>query len=179
MKNLGKPHPVRALLLLTQPSVAMLAMMLILMQWRIPTQVQIELIFQKEDFMKGEAEVFRQMMSGNIPLDGLLYAEIRYPDFPKHRPVEFSSCDKIDIIPITDLSVVDVSRDTDHEERRLRLTGSVELFRIVSRKRSHDLRVSQFDTLLHSRWALFGILGLWLAFTVIGWLNLYRQLGVQ
>jgi hypothetical protein len=178
MKGSGKKqksHPLRSLLLLTQPSVAILAMMVLLMQWRVPTPLRITLrtdLPQSAEFESLSVD----MQSGRLPLARIRQFEIDYPDFPKMRPVTLTEPDRIELAPLGELHVADPDRDPERGEMLWRIEGSVSRFSIFSKGIHKDLRMTRFDLLLHSRPGLYALLASWFLFTAFGWFKLYQEL---
>jgi hypothetical protein len=170
-----KSHPVRALLLLTQPTVVVLALVLVLMQWRIPTLIQATLTVVLPP--PGDAEaMIASLETGEFSPSDVKNLEIHYPDFPKIRAVILTNMTSIELKVIGALDIEELSRNPEQQERELQMIGTVEYFRIATNSRRHDLRMTRFDVLRHSQRAMGGIGVIWILFTLIGWLKLYQEL---
>ncbi len=170
-----KSHPIRSLLLLTQPSVAILAVMVLLMQWRVSTPLRMTLrtaLPQAAEFEDLNAD----MQSGRLPLLLIRHIEIDYPEFPKMRSATFTDVDRLELDPLGELRVTELKRDPAGQEILWQLEGSVSRFNIRSQGIHRDLRMNRFDLLLHSRSALYGLVAAWMLFTAFGWFKLYQEL---
>lgn len=170
-----KSHPIRSLLLLTQPSVAILAVMVLLMQWRVPTTLQITLRTELPQAAE-LANLMADMQSGRLSLSRIRQLDIYYPDYPKMRTVTFTELEKLKLEPLGELRVTELERDVSRQEMLWQLEGRVRRLSIRSQGLLRDLRMTRFDLLLHSRWALYGLLGAWILFTAFGWFKLYQEL---
>ena len=170
-------HPVRALLLLTQPSVAILAVMLILMQWRVPTAVLITLTLDMAHTEIDNTEMMSHLPSGKIPLSIVKDGEIRYSDFPGKSPVILTSVKQVELQPAGQFQIIAIKRDAEEQDIRLQLAGVAGQLRTTSKHGLlRDHRVTQFDVLRQSRFGLWSIILGWLFFSGVGWFKLYQEL---
>jgi hypothetical protein len=169
-------HPVRALLLLTQPTVILIAVILILVHWRIPTQVQLELIVDQETFTAGTTEAAAVLRAINNQTILVREGTISYADDPDIKAIPFTFPDRLEVEALNDFRIEEIAANTQHHTIRLSLEGIAKRIRIVSPAFLRDCRLTQFDTLKNSRWVvILGIMG-WLAATIIGWYRLYGEL---
>ncbi|PIE33337.1 hypothetical protein CSA56_12260 [candidate division KSB3 bacterium] len=171
----GRPLTGRTLLLLTQPSVAILAIMFVFMQWHIPTTVRVSVTYEAEDIEHVDS-IIDSMKIGEFPSALIKTFLIHYPDFPKSRPITMTNITRIDVRPAGTLKVEAVGQDIHQQEMRFQFDGIVELFRVRTATKNRDLLLTRFDRLLHSQKALLGLLMLWLVFTGIGWFKVYKGL---
>lgn len=170
-------HPVRALLLLTQPSVAILAVMLILIQWRVPTAVLIQLTMDMAHTEIDNTEMISHLPSGKIPLSLVKEGEIRYVDFPGKSPVILTSVKQVELQPVGQFQIIEMKRDAEQQDLRFQLVGVAKQIRTTSKHGVlRDHRVTQFDVLRQSRFGLWGIILGWLFFSGVGWFKLYQEL---
>ena len=165
----------RALLLLTQPTVVVLALVVVLMQWRIPTAIQTTLTIVLPP--PGDVEtIITSLEAGEFPLSRIKSLEIHYPDFPKIRPISMANITQIELKAIGGLHVKELIRNLEDQGIQLQVNGTVEYCRIATTNRRQDLRMTRFDLLRHSQRALGGLVIIWIVFTVIGWMKLYQEL---
>ena len=170
-----KNHPIRSLLLLTQPSVAVLAIMVVLMQWRVPTPLRIILrteLPQAEEF----ESLVKDIQSRRLSLSRIQQLEVHYPAFPKMHPVKFIDAENLELESLGDLRVAELERNPSTQEMLWQLEGRVSRFKVFSRGIHKDLRMTRFDRLLDSRPALYGLIAGWMLFTAFGWFKAYQEL---
>jgi len=167
--------PGRALLLLTQPSVALLAIMLVLMQWRIPTAVQITVTYDARKIEHSDDAV-AAIKSGDFSLSDAKTLYLQYPDFPKVRPVTITHIREIDITPAGELNIEELEMDMARHERQFKLTGTIETFRVRTTTTTRDIRLTRFDQFVRSPKIMLGGLAFWIALTGLGWFKAYREL---
>ena len=168
-------QPGRALLLLTQPTVVVLALVFVLMQWRIPTVVQMTLTIDMSQTDDVEAMI-TSMEAGEFSSSTVKKLEIHYPDFPKIRPVTMIRVQNIELKVAGEFHVKELLHNAAQQERQFQVSGLVEALRITTDRRRQDLRMTRFNVLLHSQRAMMGILVIWLIFTAIGWFKIYLEL---
>ena len=173
-----KSHPIRSLLLLTQPSVAILAIMVVLMQWRVPTSFRLTLWTELPQTAEIR-DVIAEMQTGRIISSQIREIEIHYPAFPKIRPARFTELDNFELEPLGKLRVIEREHDSARHEVLWQLEGSASHFSIRSGHVRRDLRLTRFDLLLHSRWTLYGVLAGWILFTALAWFKLYQELRAE
>lgn len=171
-----KTHPVRALLLLTQPTVLVLVAVVVSVQWRIPTLIRANILLESTEIASLETRLIPLLESGQIHTFIVKQGEIRYPDFPDRDIVVLPSPVKIELKPLTRFRVENVVKNPERQEIQCQFSGIAEHFRTESHDGLQDLRLTQFDKLIHSRKTMFLGIALWVVFTVIGWVKLYQEL---
>jgi hypothetical protein len=157
--------------------VAILALMLILLQWRVPTAVVIQLTLDMAQTAIDKAEMMSHLASGKIPLSIVKDGEIHYADFPGKSPVALTSMKQIEFQPVGQFQVITMQGETEEQALRLQLLGVAEQIQTISKygiRRDH--RMTQFDMLRQSRFGLWCILLGWLFFSGVGWFKLYQEL---
>jgi hypothetical protein len=169
-------HPGRALLLLTQPTVILIVVILVLLHWRIPTQVQIELVVDQKTFTASTTDMAAVLRAINNQTILVREGKISYAKYPEIKAIPFTFPDRLEVEELEDFRIKEIAANTQHHTIRLYLEGIAKNIRIVSPAFLRDCRLTQFDTLKGSRWILvLGIMG-WLAATIIGWYRLYGEL---
>ncbi len=171
-----KSHPVRALLLLTQPTAIILLAVLLSLQWRIPTLIQVDMIVEFSEVALDRTEMLSLLESGQFRSFMIKQGEIRYPDFPEMDVVLLANPVKIELVAVTEFQVEHVAENSASQEIRFQLSGLTERIRSVSDEGFRDHRLTQFDRLKHSWVAIFLGIAAWVVFTVIGWIKMYQEL---
>lgn len=178
MPKLKKPgkHPVRALLLLTQPTVMVLIAMVLLMLWRVPTLIQVDIIVDLPEPLSDETELFSFPELDTFSSFKIKQGKIHYPDFPKKESIVLTTPVRIELKPLATFQVKEISRDLERKEIRLQISGIVERIRSTVNGVKQDHRLTRFEELTHSRSAMFLGIAAWVVLTAIGWYKVYQEL---
>lgn len=171
-----KSHPVRALLLLAQPTVILLAVVIVALQWRIPTVIQANMTVAFSEVVTNETELILLLQSDRVQSFKIKEGEIRYPDFSDMDVVVLTTPVRIELKPVGQFRVENVARNLERQEIRFQLFGMAEHIRIVSDGGVQDLRSTRFTVLKRSRTALFMGMTAWAIFTAAGWFKVYQEL---
>lgn len=175
MKRLKGKHPVRALVFLSHPTVILIVILFVLVSWRIPTQVQIELVVAQETFAVDTTAITALLRAVNKQTIIVKEGKISYPDYPEINVVTFTFPERIVIEVLEEFRVEEIGQGSEHKEIRIRLHGVAKHISTGSTEFLQDRRLTQFDTLKKSRWMVWlGILG-WITATIIGWYRLYKE----
>ena len=164
-------RPGRALLLLTQPTFIVIVTVIILIQWRIPTRIDIDLNINRAE-----------LATRTTPTPSLLQTipvrkgKINYPDYPHLDPVAFVFPERIEFQPADKFQVEEIEPDSNQAELRFRLVGVAEKCIIRSSGGLKDCRLTRFDTLRHARTTIFVGVLFWATSTAVGWYKLYQEL---
>jgi hypothetical protein len=171
-RSKGK-HPVRALVFLTNPTVLLLAVIFFLFSWRIPTHVQIEFVVEQTTVLAEEAVASFQPGNGQTIV--IPEGKISYPDYPDIPSVTFLSPEQIEFEAKGDFTIDEVLQKAEGK-RVLRFHGIVTHLRSGTSDAFQDRRLTQFDRVRSTRWAMWIGVGVWLIATGIGWYRLYQEL---
>jgi hypothetical protein len=169
----SKRHPVRALLLLTQPTVIVLAAILFMVHWRIPTMIRLDLVVT---FSESPSEHIPFPKSDTISSFTIQRGEISYPDFPDKKMVVLSTPAQIELKPLERFQIQEISRDSETQQVRFQISGIAERVQVTVNGVIQDYRLTQFERFKHSQTAFFGGIAAWIFFTAIGWYKVYQEL---
>ncbi len=179
MQGFKKPkrrHPVRALVFLAQPTVILVVILFVLVYWRVPTRVQVELVVDQKTFTVDMADTTAILRAINNQTIFIKEGTISYPGYPEIKTITFTFPGRIELEGLEDFQLEEIARNVEYREIRLRLDGIAKYIRTGSPESFQDRRLTRFDTLKNSLWVV--ILGIvaWLIATIIGWYRLYDEL---
>jgi hypothetical protein len=176
VKRTKGKHPVRALVFLTHPTVILIAFLLVLVFWRVPTRVQIELVVDQETFAIDTTDPTAILRSINNQTIVVKEGKISYPEYPEINAVTFTFPERITVEILEEFRIEGIVQNPEHKEIRFRLNGVAKRISTGSAESLQDCRLTQFDALKKFQWIVWiGILG-WIAATIIGWYRLYKEL---
>ena len=171
-----KSSPIRALLLLTQPTVLVLVIAIVFMQWRIPTLIQIDFAIALPEFLSKEEILISAWKTGNLYSPLVIKGTLQYPNFPKLEDIPFSTFEKIQLTPTGQFQVKEISRDSARQEIQFRLSGMAEQLQIASEGVLYDRRLTKFDEVKHSLPLMCLGFAAWGLLTAVGWFKIYQEL---
>lgn len=176
VKRTKGKHPVRALVFLTNPTVILIIILFVLVYWRIPTRVQIELVVDQETFAVDPTDPTAILRSINEQTMVVKEGKINYPEYPEISAVAFTFPERITVEVLEEFRIEGIAQNPDHKEIRFRLNGVAKRISTGSTESLQDRRLTQFDALKKSQWIVWtGILG-WISATIIGWYRLYKTI---
>jgi len=164
-------HPVRALLFLTNPTMILLAVLLLLFSWRIPTRARIDVIVEASGRIE-EEHVIRNIQNQLITIRE---GRISYPDFPDLGEIQFTSPERLEI-EAEDVHIDILDSPPSPGKQNIRLEGVFTRLLIRASETVSDRRLTQFDKVKASPELIWTGIGLWLVTTIIGWLRVYQEL---
>ena len=174
--QLRRRHPGRALLLLAQPTILAVVIVMVCVQWRTPTLVQVDGIMTWNDALFDSAELQARLVSGNAFPAELREFVIQYSDYPDMMPQRAGLAGTLFLRPVDALVVEQFAPDLLQREIRISLRGLVAQVSLQQEGQTRDYRLTMFTRLKRSPFALGTGIAAWLGFTVLAWLTLYRQL---
>lgn len=176
VKRTKGKHPVRALVFLTHPTVILIVILVILVYWRIPTRVQIDLVVDQETFMVDTTDTTAILRSINNQAILVREGKINYPENPEINPVGFTFPERIVVEALDEFRIEKMTRVPAHKEIRFGLKGVAKRISTGSSEALQDHRLTQFHMLKKSQWLVWiGILG-WITATILGWYRLYEEM---
>jgi hypothetical protein len=176
VKRTKGKHPVRALVFLSHPTVILIAILVILAYWRVPTRVQIDLVVDQETFIVDTADTEAILHSINNQAMLVKEGTISYPENPEINTIGFTFPERIVVEALDEFRIEKMTRVPEHKEIRFGLEGVAKRISTGSSEALHDHRLTQFHTLKKSqRLVWIGILG-WITATILGWYRLYEEM---
>lgn len=169
-------HPGRAFLLLTQPTILAVTVVIICLQWRVPTVVHLDFTASWNDAIADVADVQARIISGAFFPVETHQLTVRYPENPEIPPRRNSQPGVLFLRSGDTLVIEDAAADFQQQEVQISLIGEVALLSLRQEKQEYDYRLTMFDRLVHSSYALGAGLALWLLLTAIAWVKLYQEL---
>ena len=169
-------HPVRALLLLTQPTILAVVVVVVCLQWRVPTLIHLEGIITWNGAFLDNAEIQGRIASAEFFPAEVRQIVIQYPEYPEMLPKRMILPGMLFLRPVDTIRVEKFSPDLLQREIRISLAGQVTQISLRQERQSYDYRLTMFDRLKHSSLALGAGIGAWLVLTVMGWVKLYQEL---
>ena len=169
-------RPVRALLLLTQPTLLALIVVVVCLQWRVPTLIHLEGIVPWNDAFVDKEEIQGRIASGEFFPTEVRHIVIRYPEYPEMSLKRAMSSATLFLRPVDAIHVEKFSPDLLQQEVQISLAGQVTQISLRQERQSYDYRLTLFDRLKHSSYALVAGIALWLGLTAAGWMNVYHEL---
>lgn len=164
-------HPVRALLFLTNPTMVLLAVLLLLFSWRIPTRARIDLIVEASGGIEKE-HVIRNIQNKLITVrEGC----ISYPDFPDLGEIQFTFPERLEF-EAENVHIDILDSPPSPGKQNIRLEGVFTRLLVRASETVSDRRLTQFDRVKASPELIWTGIGLWLVATIIGWLRVYQEL---
>ncbi|PID57747.1 hypothetical protein CSB45_05850 [candidate division KSB3 bacterium] len=170
-----KANPIRSILLLTQPSAAILALLLVLMHWHIPMSVKLILRTELPQHAEIQA-VSSEMQAGRIAPSQIRTLDIQYPMFPNMRSTRFTEVSTCVLEPVKQLGVKVLEHNSATHEVLWQLEGRARRFQIRAKGIRKDLRMTGFDLVINTAQLLYGLLSVWIVFTAFSWFRLYKEL---
>ncbi len=172
-----KNRPIRALLLLTQPTVLVFIVLLVLMQWRVPTRIQAEFFITHFEESKNTAESLALLEIGNLSRFRVQKGDINFPEFPEREKVTLLAQQQVELQAVDTFLVEELAVDKEQSSMfHIRVSGVAKQIRSSFDGKMQDQRVTKFDVLKHSTVAMLAGIVLWGVLTVIGWLKVYQAL---
>lgn len=198
-----KKQPVRALLLLSQPTVLALVITAIMMQWRVTTVVRVDMIVEFADCCVNETNPRFHIMVMQTTLqyrgggfnETMLRARlasgaffpvdvrqiiIRYPEYPEIREKITRVGGQFVVVPFDRVEIRSAACEATCQEIRIELEGRADQAYLT---REHhireDYRLTMFDEVIHSSIALGSGVIVWMVLTALGWVIVYRELKRQ
>ncbi len=169
-------HPVRALLLLTQPTVMVLAAILFIAHWRIPTMIRLNIIVNLPKSITEASEHIPFSTPDAVFSFTIQRGDISYPDLPDKQRIALTTPARLTLKPFDTFQVEEISRDLDKQEIGFQIAGVAERVQMTVNGVVQDYRLTQFDQFKHSQTAFFGGIAVWIFFTAIGWYKVYQEL---
>ena len=163
-------HPVRALVLLAQPTLMIIVTIIVLIQWRLPTSVRIILRIPLT------ADSYQQNLTPaqlqSLPVRS---GRLEYPDYPQFGAVMFAAPEQFEFQPRGQFQIQKIIPDPEHAEQQVHLVGMAESLILHTPHGVRDCRLTRFDILSQSPFAIILGIAVWLLFTAIGWYRLYQE----
>lgn len=168
-------HPLRALVLFTQPSLFVVAAVLLCLQWRVPTLVRLELRIPWKDALADEVDIQARLVSGEwFPVE-VQQLVVHYPEYPEIPTQRATQSGTLFVRPVDAMTVEQYSPDVRQQNVQIVVQGEVSQI-FLKQEQQHDYRLTMFDRLIHSYYALAVVIALWLLLTAIGWVKVYQEL---
>lgn len=169
-------HPGRALLFITNPTMILLATIILLLSWKIPTEVHLDLVleYRKEDaFIHDAASIIAAIQRKTVLVKE---GHLSYPDHPEITSIYFVLPGQLEISSgETGLQIQEEIRLSERHVR-IRLEGQVNSLKIETSEQLVDRRLTQLDNVKTSPKLMWTGIGLWLVATIIGWIRVYQEL---
>jgi hypothetical protein len=164
----------RAFMFLTNPTVLLLAVLILLFSWQIPSRVQIELLGEYSKDMEEYTDAAKLLdMVQNQELV-VVEGSLLYPDFPDVKAVVFSS-PKILEFEGEDMQSTILEAELTNGWR-LRVEGVATRLQLLGPESLTDLRLTQFERVKASPRLFWGGIALWLIMMILGWVQVYQVL---
>ncbi|GAK56300.1 hypothetical protein U27_03262 [Candidatus Vecturithrix granuli] len=175
-----KNQPVRALLLFSQPTVFALMMAVILMQWRVATVVQVDMIAACPECCFNETVLRARVASGEFFPTNVRQINIRYPEYPEIKEKMTTVAGKFMFAALDRIVIRSFACDAACQEIRIVLKGKANQAYLTQENQLYeDYRLTMFDKVRHSSIARGSGVILWILLTALGWVKVYRELKRQ
>lgn len=175
-----KNQPVRALLLFSQPTVLALALTVILMQWRVTTVVQVDMIAVFAECCSNQTMLRARVASGEFFPADVRQVLIRYPEYPEIKEKITTTVGKFVFVPLDRFVISSFACDAACQEVRVVAEGLTEQVYLTRENQTReDYRLTMFDKVTHSSIALGSGVILWILLTALGWVKVYGELKRQ
>ena len=164
---------IQSVMFFTQPSLLICVALVAFMYWRIPTRIDMLIAVNAPLSAFERAALPNSLNDGTFPLARISRITVIFLDFPKQPPFETTNIQNVHLISEKALRV-EIQDAGDRSE--VRLHGVVHEFKMRSGSIWRDMRRTQFDRLMASRFGIWWILGGWLLLTGVGWIKMYQAL---